>query len=235
MKVLDLDLDFFLADCCPLADIGKRPDVRGHEPWNESKIRDFLEDQCCLDKSNPIPGRIFETHDQALDFWEEQIKAGKLSVPFDVTHVDAHSDLGIGYPGPDYVLHNVLCMHPDKRIDPAFFRTQHKLDEANYLLFALAFRRISVLENVRNPKSRPDIPLKILSAGNMIHLESLSSVLFQSVNGREPEIPFIVYDDHTEYHANERFDFVTAAVSPRYLPREGDHIAEIVREYIDEI
>lgn len=87
-----------------------------------------------LVKKHPTPGKIFETHDQALTFWEEQIAAGRLTAPFDVTHVDAHSDLGIGYPGPNFVLFNVLSMPVPKRLDYTAFYAQKKLDEANYLL-----------------------------------------------------------------------------------------------------
>ena len=143
MRVLDIDLDFFLADCCPLAELGHRPSLPGHEPWEASAVRAFLENQCGLSRTAPKPGRIFETHDQALTFWEEQIAAGRLTAPFDVTHVDAHSDLGIGYPGPNFVLFNVLSMPVQKRLDYTAFYAQKKLDEANYLLFALAMRRIS--------------------------------------------------------------------------------------------
>ena len=43
MRVLDIDLDFFLADCCPLAELGHRPSLPGHEPWEEPAVRAFLE------------------------------------------------------------------------------------------------------------------------------------------------------------------------------------------------
>lgn len=121
MRVLDIDLDFFLADCCPLAELGHRPSLPGHEPWEASAVRAFLETQCGLSRTAPKPGRIFETHDGALRFWEEQIAAGSLTAPFDVTHVDAHSDLGIGYPGPNFVLFNVLSMPVPKRLDYTAF------------------------------------------------------------------------------------------------------------------
>ena len=85
MRVLDIDLDFFLADCCPLAELGHRPSLPGHEPWEASAVRAFLENQCGLSRTAPKPGRIFETHDQALTFWEEQIAAGRLTAPFDAT------------------------------------------------------------------------------------------------------------------------------------------------------
>lgn len=45
MRVLDIDLDFFLADCCPLAELGHRPSLPGHEPWEASAVRAFLENQ----------------------------------------------------------------------------------------------------------------------------------------------------------------------------------------------
>ena len=57
-KVLDLDMDFFLADCCPLADVGERPSVFGHEPWSEGAVRKFLEENCGLDARRPIKGRL---------------------------------------------------------------------------------------------------------------------------------------------------------------------------------
>ena len=50
MRVLDIDLDFFLADCCPLAELGLRPSLPLHEPWEASAVRAFLENQCGLSK-----------------------------------------------------------------------------------------------------------------------------------------------------------------------------------------
>ncbi len=53
MRVLDIDLDFFLADCCPLADMGKRPCLAGHEPWSEAAVVGFMENNCGI--TSPIP------------------------------------------------------------------------------------------------------------------------------------------------------------------------------------
>ncbi|MFR7610904.1 MAG: hypothetical protein ACLUZ4_09185 [Christensenellaceae bacterium] len=115
MRVLDIDLDFFLADCCEPAPVGARPDAAGHEPWQAEKVREFLEKNCGLNTERKIPGRVFETHDGALQFWQDLIAAGQLSVPFEVTHIDAHSDLGIGRPGPGFVLNSVLPISPAER------------------------------------------------------------------------------------------------------------------------
>ena len=184
MRVLDIDLDFFLADCCPLAPYGERPSLPGHEPWPEAEVDRFLRENCGLSAAHPIPGRVFDTHDRALCFWEEKLREGRLTAPFHVTHVDAHSDLGIGDPGPGYVLYNVLAMQPEKRLQLDSFYAQRKLDEANYLLFALAMRRISSLDNVRNPRSRPDIPQALCpESSDTIRLCSLTSQLFEKQNG----------------------------------------------------
>ncbi len=234
MRVLDIDLDFFLADCCPLADVGQRPCLEGHEPWAEEHVAAFLEEQCGLSTDSPIPGAGFETHDAALIFWRDKMGEGILAAPFHVTHVDAHSDLGIGKPGPGFVLNGVLPRLLDKRADIESYYERCQLDEANYLLFALAFRWISSLDNVRNPRSRPDIPKEILLPGkdDIIQLSSFAARLSESANGPEPAIPFNVYDDYRTFRAEEPYDFVTLAVSPRYAPQEADRLLPIIGRYI---
>jgi hypothetical protein len=56
----------------------------------------------------------------------------------------------------------------------------------------------------------------------------------EGMNGKEPVIPFDVYDDYRAFH-QEGYDFVTLAQSPRYAPKSSDRIMDIVREYIEEI
>ena len=236
MQVLDIDLDFFLADCCPLAEKGERPKLLGHEPWGEARVRTFLEENCGLSHERPVPGCIFTTHDEALCFWGNLMRAGELRAPFSVTHIDAHSDLAIGNPGPRFILENVLSRHPSKRADIDAYYRAVQLDEANYLLFALAFRWIDRLENVRNPKSRPDIPEQIVIRDEKgeycgIQLISQVSALMEKFNGKEPVIPFTVYHDYQRFHAAHTYDFVSLAQSPRYAPKEADKLIKIIAEY----
>lgn len=239
MRVLDIDLDFFLADCCELAEPDERPALTGCEPWQPERVRAFLEENCGLSTFDPIPGRVFRTHDGALRLWQELIAKEKLTVPFSVTHVDAHSDLGIGKPGPGFVLNSVLPILPCNRADIERYYRMKQLDEANYLLFALAFRWIERLENVRSPKSRPDIPPFALKCETgeyeSIRLSSFTSALFEAQNGKEPMIPFTVYSDYSSYHANGSFDFVSLAISPRYSPMAADALIPIIAEYISQI
>ena len=234
MRVLDLDMDFFLSDPCPLAKLGERPDESCAKVWSDEEVVRFLEEQCGLSRENPVPGAIFDTHDKALDFWRARMEEGCLLAPFDVVHVDTHSDLAFGPPGTNYVLNVVLSRSPEQRSAVDVYRKAVELDEANYLLFALAFRWISRLAYVRNPRSHQDIPKHLLDGEGNIHLRSFISQMMEGKNGKEPVITFDVYDDYRQFRQTE-YDFVTMAQSPRYAPKSADRIMEIVRRYITEI
>ena len=234
-RVLDIDLDFFLENICPLADVGKRPELWGHEPWDERRVRDFLEVNCGIDA--PIHGRIFETHDGALLYWQELIEKKKLKEPFSVTHIDAHSDLGIGYPGPGFVLNTVISTRPELRRNSQRYYDMHELDEANYLLFAIGMRYVGELVNVRNPHSAEDIPREIIITDDDgkrcgIQLQSFASRLLESINGKEPYVTYEEYADHTQYRAKGKFDFMSLAVSPRYSPKEADFLSDVIAGYM---
>lgn len=231
MRVLDLDMDFFLSDPCPLAPLGERPDESCASMWSEEEIVRFLEEQCGLSREHPVPGAIFDTHDKALDYWQARLDEGSLQAPFEVVHVDTHSDLAFGPPGTGYVLNVVLSRLPSQRADIALYRKGVELDEANYLLFALAFRWISRLAYVRNPKSHQDIPRQLLDTEGNIHLRSFISQMMEGKNGPEPVIPFDVYNDYRQFQQTG-YDFVTMAQSPRYAPRSADRIMEIVGRYV---
>ena len=234
MRVLDLDMDFFLSGPCPLAPLGERPDESCAEVWLEEEVVRFLQEQCGLSCDHPVPGAIFDTHDKALDFWAARLADGSLSAPFEVVHVDTHSDLAFGPPGTNFVLNVVLSRLPALRADIGAYRKAVELDEANYLLFALAFRWIDRLAYVRNPKSHQDIPGQLLDGEGNIHLRSFISQMMEGKNGKEPVVPFDVYDDYRAFKG-QGYDFVTMAQSPRYAPESADRIMEIVRRYICEV
>lgn len=235
MKVLDLDMDFFLTGPCPMAKPGERPDPACAEPYSDAQVIDFLENHCGLNREHPIPGAIFDTHDKALDFWRARMREGVLRAPFDVVHVDTHSDLAFGPPGTDFVLKAVLSRSVQEREAIETYRANVKLDEANYLLFALAFRWIGTLVYVRNPRSWQDVPRHILAReGGAIMLRSDVSALMERGNGMEPHIPFEVIEDYTTF-CETGYDFVTMAQSPRYAPATADRVMDILRPYIREM
>ena len=129
------------------------------------------------------------------------------------------------------MLKAVLTRNPRARATLGAYREGKKLDEANYLLFALAFRWISRLAYVRNPKSHQDIPARLLDEAGNIHLRSDISALMEGINGREPVIPFEVFDDYRQFRETG-YDFVTMAQSPRYAPASADRIMALLEPYV---
>jgi hypothetical protein len=150
-----------------------------------------------------------------------------------VTHVDAHSDLGIGHPGPGYVVYNVLSLPPKRRLEFDRFYRERKLDEANYLLFALAARIVGSLENVRRPFSRKDVPAQILTPdGAHIRLPQSFPDLFERINGPEPLVPYKEYKEDGSFTAAAPYDFMSLAISPRYAPQAADGLIPVFKEYM---
>ena len=159
MKVLDLDMDYFL-ECDPTS-IGESQTCRlpeqdyGHKVWDSTRVRLFFEKNLGLSKSNKIKGLIIVGHNESIPFWEELIKKGNLIAPFEVIHVDSHADLGLGYSSWEYIL-NTLLQYPvksrpkyNKYID--CFGKMNQEGIGDYLLFAIAYRWISKLTYCANP------------------------------------------------------------------------------------
>lgn len=59
MKVLDLDMDFFLTDACPLAPLGERPPESCARPYGDEQVIAFLEEQCGLSRGASRAGADF--------------------------------------------------------------------------------------------------------------------------------------------------------------------------------
>ena len=140
-----------------------------------------------------------------------------------------------GKPGPGIVLNGVLGILPQERDTFSRYYAQKQLDEANYLLFALAFRWIDRLTLIRDPFSRPDLPPFCEKTGEgyrPIRLRSFVSQLFENRYGPEPEIPFTVYNDPDSVRMRESFVCMNLAISPRYAPKEADALVPVNARYM---
>ncbi len=110
--ILDLDLDFFV---WPVA---HWPEGTGRLPETEyahsspDEVREFLESRCSLRRGKKILGHEMVEHQDAFSTWRRWLHAGVLSAPFNVIHVDAHVDLGLGDVGWVYLLSEVLALSP---------------------------------------------------------------------------------------------------------------------------
>ena len=74
MKVLDLDMDYFMTEIASTPfSCEERLDEEyyGDSVWTEEEVRQFLEQNLRLSKNHKIPGRIVTGHNEALIFWKE--------------------------------------------------------------------------------------------------------------------------------------------------------------------
>ena len=161
MKILDLDMDYFMEKIAlftPESNTERLSEVDfGDGVWSEERVCYFLEKNLGLSKDRRIKGRIVSDHNESLFFWKELIEKGELSIPFEVVHVDSHADLGLGYSSWTYILDSLL-QHPvherpkhSQYVDCIGNVCEEGLGD--YLLFAIAYRWIEKLTYCANPNS----------------------------------------------------------------------------------
>lgn len=158
MKVLDLDLDYFMESVETGIASGTveriSEDVYGEKVWSENRVRTFLEQNLGLSKCHRLPGRIVTNHNESLFFWEDLIASGKLVAPFEVVHVDSHADLGCGYDSPVFLQSDLLMLPIEKRRGIRSFVFQEKkmgIDIGDYLLWGIAYRMFTKITYCSNP------------------------------------------------------------------------------------
>lgn len=242
MRVLDLDLDFFLDGVVHRPAPGSRPTATSIAPWSTDRVREFLETQCGLDANRPVPAKKVETHDEVFDCWLTAIQLGELRPPFEVVHVDAHADLGMGDSGYVFLLTRLLSLPPTER--PANVRPTgvRGMCAGNYLAFAIACRWIDSLTYVKHPAVRDDL-LGVLfrdrdkSAGaiQLPHYEESAALTFMrqkpSPIALEPEVPFSVIPAG-DFSERRPYDFAFLAVSRDFVPVEAEALIDVIGEYL---
>jgi hypothetical protein len=119
VRVLDLDLDFFLSGTAHYVDsAGERPSAEEYPPWPLDLAIAFLTQRCQLDARRP--GFVVEHHNELFYRWGEAIEAGQMTKQLEVVHVDAHADLGLGDASYAYLM-GELAFEPieDRYVGPA--------------------------------------------------------------------------------------------------------------------
>ena len=244
-RILDLDLDFFLEPFNALRS-STRLDGDEFSPWTEAAVREFLEKKCLLNREAKIPGCVIERHDQAFDLLKSLRDAGMLAFPIHITHVDPHSDIGVGDPCFRYVHGEVLAMPVNDRETPK--RTSGGMHEGNYFTFALACQWFSDVEFV----IKSDTPFEDQFPAWAFDMESEDQLLLQlkqrdpvslyqipmpsnpRVIRLEPVVPCKIIV-HPEFAADAGFDFLILATSPGFTPASSDNLIPVIKEYITPI
>ncbi len=262
MRILDIDLDFFL-DRIPFVSMekaksGVRLENDQYHPWNEEKVRDFLEKRCGLKEDKKIMGKILVRHDEAFLFWKKLYKI--YENPFEIVHIDAHSDLGLDGSWiyiMGYLLNRSLKEreYPEKWIPNSLYSELCNINEGNYIIFAAACRWINMITFVVHPNwSLEQHDFELIHFKNcdyksgFLQLKKYDPKIFEEdafghnnivYHGKyapqelEPEIGFnIIQCD--EYNDNGEFTFMDLSCSPEFTPSSADKLIPIFKEYIEE-
>ena len=247
-RILDLDLDFFLNEVAYHRTPDDRVSSDECRPWSARKVRKFLEKQCGLTHQDRVPGRFVSHHHEAFYFWQELIQKKKLSIPFEVIHVDAHADLGGGSILQDYFFGQFLHQPFGQREIPSSSEPLRTINAGNYLCYALAFRWLSSLIYVKHPKCGDDLLRLVFKDRDpksgciqlpLIDPQSMDETLWVKQGkgkaiGYEPEVPFREMLG-SEFWADGPFDFMVLCHSPGFTPRESDSLIPVIREYMSDI
>jgi hypothetical protein len=244
-RILDIDMDFFLNDIAHWVDDSERLDSEQYVPWDEGRFRAFLEQRCGLNKNNRIKGRVIKHHDEAFHFWKELICRGDLQAPFHLTHIDAHSDTGLGDANYVYIMKELMHNSMNERLTKLDMK---KVNYANYLAFTLALGWVSNVEFVLHPEWDNDLlylHLKDLSDNNsafqfkaynkdidiVMQMHRLSEIKPLLV---DPEIPYFLIKEEA-FSSALSYDYAVFCQSPGYTPKEADYMLSVFKEYLEEI
>lgn len=244
MHVLDLDLDFFLNNVAYFKDDhDKRLDSKLYKPWIKSQVRSFLEKKCGLSVPTPLKGRTVDHHDGAFDFWRYLIENNKISIPFDVTHVDSHNDLGLGDSGYCYLMSDLLHIDPKDR---PYMLQRSKIEPGNFLAFAIACRWIANINWVHHPGQRDGLLIYHFkdydTKSGLIQLKKLERNVFDdhsmTLLRKKPTIlsvePVVAFKKTSwkSFKAIVPFDYVVLSKSPGFTPAESDELIPIIESYM---
>lgn len=254
MRVLDIDLDFFVTGVAHNRVRGAgRLDGDQFPAWEPDEALKFLSEKCRLTK--PLPGVVLEHHADLFWWWRDRIRESSLGTPFGVTHVDAHADLGLGDNGYRFLMTQLLHQDIGQRQDSPDI-AEH-LTDGNFLTFAAACGWLERITYVRNEPFGPpvagfpskrfghnDLPGHWMKGRDLdadaIQLYSVDPKLFKKMYSgtpalrEDPEIPFS-YVPGSEYRAEDLFDIICLTRSPDYTPPACDAIYDAIRgQFIDE-
>lgn len=249
MLILDIDMDFFQNIVSSKKDI--RIELDEIKVWDEGKLRNFLEVNCGLSKSNKIKGFIVDTHEEVFYVWRDLIKKGHIIAPFDVIHIDAHDDTG--WPNLELLQ---TYMGYDKKyriLGENKILGKVNITEANFLIVAVAcgwIRSIDFIvdyewvlnESIYDGHKIWDKYKKGFNNKENIlqlnHLQSINDSYDKALKYNE-EVPYnyVFYKSdnirENEFNISKKIDLVTISRSPDYTSRNTDKLVEIIREYVE--
>ena len=242
-RVLDIDLDFFL-DRILYAD----DEPRGRPSNEEYRVdatdvaMDYLRKQCGLNQ--PVPGAACNHHREVWFHWRRMLKAGKLRAPFEVIHIDAHADMGLGNNSCLYIAEELLAQPVEKRRPPTGRENWH-VSDCNFIAYALAQRWIGKFTYVTHPQWQDDVQwlhMKDFSTtSGFVQMKRFEPGFTEELSDfldvkrlpfeAEPDIPMQVIS-RPNFQSETPPDFIFLSHSPNYTPPAADALFDRMKELI---
>lgn len=237
MRILDIDMDFFQSDIHSWGDDGSIHLIDDtFSVWEDKDFLDFIETKCGLSVEHPSKGRIFNSHVNTYWFCKELIDKGELSVPFDITHIDAHSDLAFSLSVENYTFWKSFSGENQERfLAGTLFETSDNLrfiDSGSYLLAMALNRWLRKINYVYHPElNELDVFEHVVKC-----VKPNKKFKFRFFDDNV-SIPNLVLETihPTEFEKDEPYDFVCVAISPAYTVTEINRLVDILKKYIIEI
>lgn len=257
IKVLDIDLDFFLDHKATNISLTskKRLNSKEYKPWKNTKVNKFFIENLGLNKEKKIKGKLFTHHVEVYNYIRELQGFNNNSLKFSIYHLDAHADLGVGDSSYRYISSEILALPIENRPYPQKINGYEGLSSGNFLSFLIANRWVKNLTYINRKEWRDDIPWFIFRGfdinSNMIELKQFSNnqidyMLYGPDNmieiakqslplSIEPEVPF-KFIDFKNFQVNDKdfFDLIFLTQSPNYTPSTADNLINLIKEYIIE-
>jgi hypothetical protein len=250
MRVLDIDLDIFVTPINHVNSSLRLSDEK-HELTPQAIIDRFLIEKCGLSNATPLPGAVLEEHDELFDVLKDLINSKQLLTPFELVHVDAHADLGMGQWSPfEYLLADLMHRPVQERTSPS--RGDSGLNRGTVMLFIAACEWLSKFHYVHHPKDGVDFRELLLDwdsekeqlslhiptclQTDMIQITSsgLLTDRWEQLSGCCSPGRLIPFELSTleSYTLTEKFDFVFLTRSPGFTPPKADALFEQIRSFI---
>jgi hypothetical protein len=248
MRVLDLDLDFFLRRVSRREPDGRRLDPDAYETWTVREVERYLDDNLALGDGRRPKAHVVEHHRDAFAVLRRLVTSGELEPPFDLVHVDAHADLGMSNDGHRYLMGELLHRSPNHRHHP----DDGKLRDANFLIFAAAcqwFGNLTYVAHARRYRDgalryddrppchfrddNPDSGWLEMRACDPSALTFEPPLVAGYGRSRTPAIrlePSVAFETiHADmYRTTAPFDIAILALSADYTPPTADALIEVI-------
>lgn len=199
--------------------------------WDRDKFIDFIENACGLSKEHKLPGRLMKHHVEAYSFWRELVEAQRIEVPFEVTHIDAHSDLAFTPNIPYYKFLKSLDEERKEMFEQGMIFEQDNLylDSRNYLLDAVISGWVNSIAYIYHPKL-DDVTEYIVK--NTVP----QKFKYIFCKGIEEKNVILEMKNISDFKMNrEEYDFVTVSLSPPYVKKEMEEYFEMLETYLNMI